>query len=289
MLMWRAPARLRVKAAAGAPCRWRGSAPAPAGPPTTTVAAPGRCSPRARRRAAPGRGSPRCAAARAPRRRRGPAAGRRPGAGGRWTTGPSPPRRSPARVTDGKSTSCGRSVSPCRTTHVELRPVTAPRCTLTRSPSWMWSSGTARAARERRPAPRLAQALGGDRPAALERAQPADVRDPAHADGAGPAAGPEAGDPAVTAASSKGTAVGSTTWIASAEPVQQELAHEAPVVRVEPLRRGDEGAAVPGRARAAVARKCTCRPASRLASRPWARAVSASHSFQPAGIWWWRT
>ena len=38
----------------------------------------------------------------------------------------------------------------------------------------------------------------------------------------------------------------------------------------------------PGRARAAVARKkWTCSPARRLASRPWARAASASHSFQP--------
>ena len=95
---------------------------------------------------------------------------------------------------------------------------------------------------ERRPAARLAEPLGRDRPAALERAEPPDVADPPQPHRLRAAAGAEAGD----GGGDGGVLEGDGRRLEhvdglAAQAVQQQLAHQAAVVGVEPLRGGDEG------------------------------------------------
>ncbi len=124
--------------------------------------------------------------------------------------------------------------------------MTAPRCTRTRSPSWMWSSGTARAARVRGDQRRASRSrsAGTARPpsrAPSRRTSATRRRRTAPGAAARPEAGDGGGDGGVV--EGHGGRLDDVDRLA-AEAVQQQLAHEAPVVGVEPLRRGDEGAPV---------------------------------------------
>ncbi len=95
---------------------------------------------------------------------------------------------------------------------------------------------------ERRPAAGLAEPLGRDGPAALERAEPPDVADPPQPHRLRAAAGAEAGDGGGhgRVLEGDGRRLEHVDGLA-AQAVQQQLAHQAAVVGVEPLRGGDEG------------------------------------------------
>ncbi len=160
-------------------------------------------------------------------------------------------------MTAGKRTASGRSASPARTTHVALRPVTAPRCTRHSSPSSTWSGGIgAGRARERGPAAGLAQAVGAHLATALQVAETGDVGHPAQAHRRRRPRRPgdrEARDRGGhrRVLEGRGGRLDHVDRLA-AERAEQQLAHQAPVVGVEPLGGRDER---PGVARLRAARR----------------------------------